>query len=267
MSQLELTDIDTDSDTGPERPTWVVMTSGASRAAQADALRESVAAAGVITGLNLGAADRHRLVTDFVTGDIDGDVVHIHDPQTGDQLGDVAWSCRQDTADTPRIIAYALESNHRHMVVDSFATLGQSVSEVRDRIETAVDGGLAVHVASQGLDVTEETADAVLGVLDGLDAVGPELAREAAMRDVQEWTGGFEQTRGRAPLGFEYRDGELVTAENFDEVRGVLKMVDADDDELPKSRAADRLDTSSRTITRAIEEHRDRYGLDEPLGK
>jgi len=264
MTQLELTDIDTDTDDTGE--TFVVVTRGASKTAMKDNLRACVAAANTVTDSSIGARSRTQLISAILAGEVKNPVQLVDDGGDGELMGLVGWSCRESTEAVEAAVTTAVRENHQHLVVDSFATLGRSVPEIRDRIETAVDGGVAVHVVSQGLDVTEDTADVVLGVLDGLDAVGPELAREASMRDVQAWTGGFEQTRGRAPLGFEYRDGELVTAENFDEVRAVLKRVDDGDEGLSKRRAADRLDASPRTISRAIEEHRDRYGLDEPVG-
>lgn len=274
MSQLKLNEIDTDTDTDPDRETgtdretFLALTRGPGLAAQEDSIRACLATADTIADAGIGARERDKIVRAIVNDEIGGgESLHLFNSGTDETLGDVSWSSSSSADNADREIDDAVDNDIGHLIVDSFDTLGLSPASIERRIRKAVEGGMDVHVLSQGLDVTEDTADTVLGVLTGLDAAGVELQREACMRDVQEWADGFEQSRGRAPLGFEYRDGELVTAENFDEVRAVLKMVDADDDELPKSRAAERLDASPRTISRAIEEHRDRYGLDEPLGK
>lgn len=67
---------------------------------------------------------------------------------------------------------------------------------------------------------------------------------------------------GRAPLGFEKKEGELIPTSYFDSVCTVLEMVD--EGEMSQRKASQRLDTSRTTIRRAIEddERRELYGLD-----
>ena len=64
---------------------------------------------------------------------------------------------------------------------------------------------------------------------------------------------------GRPPLGFEKHDGYLTEAPNFDRGQSVLELVD--DGALSTRKGARELATSRRTITRALEERRELYGL------
>lgn len=59
---------------------------------------------------------------------------------------------------------------------------------------------------------------------------------------------------GRPPLGFEKDDGRLIEGANYDQVCAVLDMVAKE--EMSKRQAAKELDTSRRTIVRAL--NRDR---------
>lgn len=63
---------------------------------------------------------------------------------------------------------------------------------------------------------------------------------------------------GRPPLGFEKDDGQLIEGENYDQVCAVLDMVAKE--EMSKRAAARELDTSRRTVTRALDRP-DLYGL------
>jgi hypothetical protein len=149
------------------------------------------------------------------------------------------------------------------VIINNLLALGETHTDIRDRVERLVDDELRVHVLSSGFIIDEDSADVALGVLDELTDVAPELQREAARRDARRYIEERDPSvGGRPPLGFGFDDGNLVPADDFEEVRELLLRVDADD--LPKSAAARRLDTSPRTITRCIEEEerREMYSLD-----
>jgi hypothetical protein len=64
-----------------------------------------------------------------------------------------------------------------------------------------------------------------------------------------------------------WKDGEIVPGPNYDEVCATLELVvermgDPDGEAgMSKRKAAAHLETSSRTITRCLEERPERYGL------
>ncbi|WP_231184702.1 hypothetical protein [Haladaptatus sp. DYF46] len=68
-----------------------------------------------------------------------------------------------------------------------------------------------------------------------------------------------EYRHGPAPIGFEKRNGKLVESADYDRVCTVLDMVARDD--MSQRKAADELDSSRRTIRRAVEERGKLYGL------
>lgn len=73
---------------------------------------------------------------------------------------------------------------------------------------------------------------------------------------LRERAGVGEEWSGRPPLGFKVKAGKLVRGENYQEIVSVLRAVDNGD--LSKRAAADELDTSRRTINRALD-NPDRY--------
>ncbi|MDL0128061.1 hypothetical protein PNP84_08020 [Halobacterium salinarum] len=156
----------------------------------------------------------------------------------------------------------------RHVVVDSIETLGKGHEEIRDRVETLINSGVTLHLNDVAAEIDSDSADAVLGVLESLDKSGPELQREAAIRDVRRWCDGLDRDRGRAPLGFTYDDsGKVVPGDDYDEVRAVLSMVHDDHpDSLSKRKGAERLGVAPRTVGRALD-NLDRYVLEEDTGK
>ncbi|WP_134670443.1 hypothetical protein [Halorussus marinus] len=148
-----------------------------------------------------------------------------------------------------------------HVVVNRIGALGSSHAEIRDRAEKIVESA-ELHLNDTGIVIDSGNSKSVLRVLKSLDKAGPELQREASIRDVRDWLDGQDTPdRGRAPLGFRYFDGEMVTTEEYDHIRSVLSMVlNEGPDKLSKRKAAKRLDTSARTIGRALD-NADRYGL------
>ncbi|MDZ5810568.1 hypothetical protein U4E84_04290 [Halorubrum sp. AD140] len=257
MTQLEITDVVEPEVNSEENDSesFIALTRAATLSLQESHLREVLAAADTVADAGVGATERSKIVRRVVDNEADQNPARVGP-------GWVSWSCAQDGSNADGAIQVALRDDIPHLFVYNFSVFGQSPGVISDRIREATDAGITVHIVSRGFDVNDENVGTVLTVLYGLDETGLELQREAEMRDVQAWTGGFSQDRGRASLGFTYDDGEVVPGENFDEVRAVLAMVlDDSPDGLSRRQAAERLDASPRTISRAIEERPDRYGL------
>lgn len=147
------------------------------------------------------------------------------------------------------------------IAIDQLSTLGRNPLEIRQRIRKILDrteAELMIHrdradpklLSQDGLRVLED-------VLDVLDESAVDLARETAISDLS--IADDAQHRGRAPLGFDVECGELRPGANFDGVASALKAVKAG--KISKRRAADELETSPRSITRALDRPA-RYDLD-----
>ncbi|WP_257297447.1 helix-turn-helix domain-containing protein [Haloarchaeobius sp. FL176] len=256
MPQADITAFDTDDgdgegDTAGE--TFVAVVTGATWSEVDDSLRQVLAATRVIADSGLGAAERDKFVRRVVNQEVD-----IPALVRGENNGRVGVGRSADNAKIAGAVGYVTSHDIPHFFVNNLVTLGESPGEIADRVRELVDAGVEVHVVSQGFDITEDNVDAVLGVLDGLDAAGLELQRRSDVRDVQRWLPETAQA-GRPPLGYEKVDGELVPGPNIEDVRAVISMRLHED--INKRQAADRLGVSPRTITRA-EENADRYGLE-----
>ncbi|WP_408957547.1 hypothetical protein [Natrinema sp. 74] len=260
MTQLELTDIDTgDEDTASVNS--IVIAHAATRRELGSAVRSCLESARQTIGqswvdetLKMGMEEtvaKGSWEYEDTCVNIDGVAIAIGIDPDRTHVRSAVNALDNDVIDADDI------------VVNSIAALGETHEEIQDRVSAFVAAGATIHLTSACVNIDGDSSDGIIGVLDGLDSAGLELQRETEMRDVRDWCDGFDRSRGRAPLGFTYDDdGELETADNFDEVRAVLSMVlDDSPDGLSKRKAAERLDVSPRTITRAIEGHPNRYGL------
>ncbi|UPW01086.1 hypothetical protein M0R88_03045 [Halorussus gelatinilyticus] len=271
-NQMQLTDIDslgntdseTDSDTDgdSEIDKCCVIVHQPTRKELARSVRSCLAHANqIVSAGTIDSATRADAGHKIASGKID-----LPDRAVPIDVGGIALGIDAERRHVVNGVSVSEKTDDiRHVVVDSIGTLGKDHAEIRDRVETLVNGGVTLHLNDTAVEIDSDSADAVLGVLDSLDKGGVELQRAAGIRDVRDWADGIDRDRGRAPLGFEYVDGELVTAANYDEVRAVLSMARAGPDgdrELSKRKAAERLDVAPRTIGRALD-NLDRYGLEE----
>ena len=220
-----------------------------------DAVREVLAVADtVIDGDGPGAAERSQIARDVVAQGSD------YDNPVSVTAGMCGWGTQLSRAGMDAPIDGIENLGATHLIVDNLATLGRSSASIADRVRRATSAGATVVAAEEGVDVDPETADAVLGVLEALDHCGIELERETRVRDVREWLDDPRRP-GRPPLGFDKVDGELVPADDIDEVRSVLSM--RRKNEISKRKAADRLGVSIRTINRAMDRI-EMYGIRPP---
>lgn len=148
------------------------------------------------------------------------------------------------------------------VVVNSVSRISRSIRDLDDTVTEIVDeGGAELHIISEGLQMTGEDDPyqkalmQMLGVFAELEA---EMTRQRVREGIRTRMENEEYHHGPAPLGFEKDDGYLIEAGNFDRVRSVLEIVQAD--ELSKRKAARELDTSRRTINRALD-RADLYGI------
>lgn len=257
--QVTLGEIDTDTgtDSDSEGARYCVIIRKPTRTELGDAASSCLAHAAQLVDGGMDAADRASLASNIKSGEIDLSPDAHAVPGGGLAVG-IAGRDHVDNG----LSVTEHQDDIKFVVVDNLATLGATIKEIHGRVDRVVSAGAELHVTDTGVLIDSDTADAVLGVLDGLDRAGVALQRDARIDDVRDWLDGRDPSvGGRAPLGFRWEDGELVTVDEFDQIRAVLDLVDVG--EMSKRHAADRLGTSPRTVTRALSADRRRlYGLD-----
>jgi len=149
------------------------------------------------------------------------------------------------------------------VVVHSISRMSRSIRDLDQTVERIVeDGGAEMHVISESITLTgnddpyQRAMLQLLGVFAELEA---EMTRQRVKEGIRTRQENEEYHHGPAPLGFKKNDGTLIEAAEFDRVRTVLEKVS--DGSLSKRKAARELDTSRRTIGRALD-RAELYGLD-----
>lgn len=149
------------------------------------------------------------------------------------------------------------------VVVHSVSRISRSIRDLDRTAERIVEENEAeFHIISEGFQLLPDQSDPfqramfqLLGVFAELEA---KLAQQRAREGIAARQANDEYHHGRPPLGFEKENGELHDASNYDSVCSVLEMVVKE--EMSKRKAAKELQTSRKTIDRALERG-ELYGL------
>ena len=141
------------------------------------------------------------------------------------------------------------------VVANSVSRVSRSIRDLDKTVEKIVDDhGSELHIVSEGLKMTgdndpyQKAMLQLLGVFAELEA---EMTRQRVREGIQTRMNNDEYHHGPAPLGFDKNEGHLIEADGYDRVRTTLELVQ--DGELSKRKAARELDTSRRTINRALD--------------
>ena len=219
-------------------------------------------------------------VLDFATDTLDADLKteashsiiadHIEDKAISPvTYGDVtiffdkATGTNTDRNGHTELLTRVCEGDFDAVVVHSVSRLSRSIRDL-DRIVDQIveDNNTRLHIISEGFDFVPAEKDPyqmalfrVLGVFAELEA---EMAQIRTKEGIATRMANEDYHHGPPPLGFDKTDGHLIEKAEFDRVRTVLEMVNAG--ELSKRKAARELDTSRRTIGRALE-RKELYGL------
>lgn len=141
------------------------------------------------------------------------------------------------------------------VVVHSISRICRSIGDLERTASRLEDAGVALHIVSEGLRLEPGDNDPYQTALFQLLGVFAELEANMAQQRTKEGIAARQQNddyhHGPAPLGFAKDDGRLVEADGYERVVAVLDMVAKDT--MSKSEAADRLDTSRRTINRSLD--------------
>lgn len=141
------------------------------------------------------------------------------------------------------------------VVVHSISRISRSIRDLDRTAERLADHDTELHIISESLtikpgddDPFQKAVFQLLGVFAELEA---SMAQQRTREGIQTRMQNDDYHHGPAPLGFKKNDGYLIEADGYDRVRTVLEMVQ--DDGLSKRKAARELDTSRRTINRALD--------------
>lgn len=140
------------------------------------------------------------------------------------------------------------------VIVKSVSRIARSIRDLDRTAERVKESGAELHIIDEGLVLKPDQDDPYQNALFRLLGVFAQLEAEIAQQRTREGIAARQQSEeyhhGRPPLGFEKEDGQLIEAENYDQVCAVLEMVVKG--ELSKRKAAAELKTSRTTVSRAL---------------
>lgn len=149
------------------------------------------------------------------------------------------------------------------VVAHEVSRIARSIADLERTADRLREAGVELHIVTEGLVVRPDEEDPYQRALFQLLGVFAELEANIKRQNVREGIAARRESdeyrHGPAPLGFAKRDGALVEGENYQQVVEVLDQVARE--EMSKRAAAAELDTSRRTIRRAVEERGELYGL------
>ena len=142
-----------------------------------------------------------------------------------------------------------------HVVVHEISRLARSLRDLERTVTRVTDNGASVHFVRDGLsfgDGKEQPMHRLQMQMLGAFAEWQARVKQMNTKEgIAARQAEDDYHHGRPPLGFEKDDGKLIEGKNYDRVCAVLDMVAKE--ELSKRQAANELNTSRTTISRAIE--------------
>lgn len=149
------------------------------------------------------------------------------------------------------------------VVVHEISRMARSQQDLLRTVERVTDADTSIHFVRDGLSFGDEKGTPMHRLqMQMLGAFAEWQARVKQMNTKEgiaaRRAADDNYQHGPAPLGFTKDDGHLVEAEDYNQVVAVLDMVQRD--ELSKRKAARQLDTSRRTVNRALD-RADLYGV------
>lgn len=149
-----------------------------------------------------------------------------------------------------------------HVVCHEISRMARSQQDLLRTVERVTSADTSIHFVRDGLTFKGEDSPMSRLQMQMLGAFAEWEARTKQMNTKEgiaaRRAADDDYHHGPAPLGFDKASGHLIEAENYHQVVAVLDMVQSG--ELSKRKAADQLDTSRRTINRALDNRADLYG-------
>lgn len=149
------------------------------------------------------------------------------------------------------------------VVVHEVSRVARSISDLERTAERLREADVELHVVSEGLEMRPDEEDPYQRALFQMLGVFGELEAKIKRQNIREGIAARQESdkyrHGPAPLGFEKDNGHLVEGADYQRVTEVLDQVKRGD--MSKRQAARELDTSRKTIGRAVDERPELYGL------
>jgi DNA invertase Pin-like site-specific DNA recombinase len=149
------------------------------------------------------------------------------------------------------------------VIVYEVSRVARSIRDLSRTADRIRDANAELHVVSEGLTLRPGDDDPYQDALFQLLGVFAELEAKIKRKNVSEGIAARQQNdkyhHGPAPLGFEKNNGQLIEGPNFHRIVATLDNVASG--KTSKRQAANQLNTSRRTVQRAVEERPDLYGL------
>lgn len=149
------------------------------------------------------------------------------------------------------------------VVAHEVSRIARSIADLERTAERLRDAGVELHIVSESLVVRPDEDDPYQRALFQMLGVFAELEAEIKRQNIREGIAARKESddykHGPAPLGFTKDSGALVESEDYHRVCEVLEQVVRGD--MSQRQASKELDTSRRTVRRAVEKRADLYGL------
>jgi len=209
----------------------------------------------------------HRVSTDEQNPQRQLDSTAEYVDRTFENAEEVTYVDRSTGTDTNRdqyksMMEQVISGHVDAVVVHEVSRISRSIRDLDRTVERMEMNGTDLHIISEGLVMRTDNEDPYQRAMFQLLGVFAELEASMIQKRVREGIASRMENEdyhhGPAPLGFEKDDGRLREASDYDHVVAVLDMVMKD--ELSKRKAARELESSRRTIGRALE-NKELYGL------
>ncbi|UWG48188.1 Recombinase family protein [Halanaeroarchaeum sp. HSR-CO] len=153
------------------------------------------------------------------------------------------------------MMEHVQDGNVDHVVVHEISRLARSLQDLERTVTRVTENGAGVHFVRDGLSFGDGK-DRPMHRLQ-MQMLGAFAEWQARVKQMNTKEGiaarqaEDDYHHGRPPLGFEKENGRLIEGVNYDQVCAILDMVAKE--ELSKRKAAEELQSSRTTISRALD--------------
>ena len=154
------------------------------------------------------------------------------------------------------------EGDIEHVVVHEISRLARSLQDLERTVSRIIDNGTAIHFVRDGLSFGDGKEQPLNRLQMQMLGAFAEWQARVKQMNTKEGIAARQQNEdyhhGRPPLGFQKNSGQLIEGTNYNQICAVLEMVHKNN--LSKRKAAEELNTSRTTISRALE-RKELYGI------